>query len=54
MPKKKQAESQKEQSKRFLAKARELEADGELNLTEGEEKFERAFGKIVKSTQNSD
>lgn len=36
-----------EQSKRFLETARELEAAGELNLTDNEQVFERAFRKIV-------
>jgi hypothetical protein len=35
------------QSKRFVAKVLELEAAGELNTTEPESDFERAFKKIV-------
>jgi len=38
----------KEQSKRFVEAARKLEAAGELNLTVAAERFERAFGKMVK------
>lgn len=50
MPKaKKKAESQKEQSKRFLEKVQELADDGELNLTDAEEKFERAMRAISKT-----
>lgn len=36
-----------EQSKRFLEAARELEAAGELNPTEGDEAFERAMEKVA-------
>lgn len=36
-----------EQSKRFLETARELEAAGELNLTEDGDALDRAFGKMV-------
>lgn len=36
-----------EESRRFVEKARELEADGDLNLTEGEEAFERLIGKAL-------
>lgn len=35
------------QSKRFLDLASELEADGDLNLTEGEKAFERLVGKTA-------
>lgn len=47
MPKKAKIESQKEQSKRFLEKVQELADDGDLDLTEAEEKFELAMGKIL-------
>jgi len=36
------------QSKRFVDAARALETAGELNLTDAGERFERAFGRIVK------
>ena len=49
MMEKKAKESQKEQSKRFLAKVQELSEDGDLNLTEAEEKFEQAMTKIERS-----
>ena len=35
-----------EQSARFLELARELEAAGELNLTEGEAAFEKAMERV--------
>jgi hypothetical protein len=35
------------QAERFAQAARELAAAGELNLTEADEAFERAFRKIV-------
>ena len=41
MPKEKPKQGDKEQSKRFIEKARELEAD------ESDEAFERAFKKII-------
>lgn len=43
----KPAETQADQSERFKATARELEAAGELNLAESEKRFERAVKKIV-------
>lgn len=39
----------KKQSDQFKKVARELEADGELNLTEAEEQFEKAIDNIAKS-----
>ncbi len=51
MPKKKQKESQREQSKRFLETAQRLADDGELNLTEAEEKFEKVMQKITPPSQ---
>lgn len=41
MPKKLNAESQAEQLERFRAAMRELEAAGELNPTEADERFEQ-------------
>ncbi|PQA86748.1 hypothetical protein [Hyphococcus luteus] len=38
----------KNQSEQFRKVARELEADGELDLTEAEEKFEKAIDKLTK------
>ena len=52
MPKKK--ESQKEQSKRFLEKVQELADDGDLDLTEAEENFERAIARVTKATRSDD
>jgi hypothetical protein len=37
------------QSQRFIETAKALEADGDLNLTEAEEAFERAITRIVPS-----
>ncbi len=37
----------KKQSDQFRKVARELEADGELDLTEAEEKFERALDEAL-------
>jgi hypothetical protein len=39
------------QSRRFIAMANELEAAGELNLTEGEVAFEREFSRIAKQAK---
>jgi len=39
------------QSKRFLDLARDLEAAGDLNLTEGEEAFERLLRKAAPETK---
>jgi hypothetical protein len=36
-----------EQSRRFIDTARELEASGDIDVTEGEVAFERAFKKMV-------
>jgi len=54
MPKKKNAETQEKQSKRFLKAVDDLEADGKLNLDEADEKFERAMGKILPPTTPND
>ncbi len=47
--KKKPANTDKAQSERFKEFAKELEADGDLNLTEAEEKLEEAFVKQKES-----
>jgi len=39
----------KAQSEQFRKVARELEADGDLNLTEAEKEFEKAIDDIAKS-----
>ncbi len=50
MPKAKpKDESKNAQKERFKDAARELEAAGELNLTDAGDKFERAFKRIVRS-----
>jgi hypothetical protein len=41
----------KAQSEQFRKVARELEADGDLNLTEAEEEFEKTVGKITAMTR---
>ncbi|WP_430448422.1 hypothetical protein [Rhodophyticola sp.] len=51
MPKKKNEESQKEQSDRFREAVRKLVAAGELNPTEAEEAFERAMIDIARKSQ---
>jgi hypothetical protein len=40
-------EEDEEQSRRFIETARELEADGDLNLTEGEAAFDRLLNKAA-------
>lgn len=52
-PKKKSKRSDPDQSKRFVDAARALATAGELNLTDAGEKFERAFGKIVKAKNDA-
>lgn len=42
----------KAQSEQFKKVARELEADGELNLTDAEERFDKAVGNVVKTQPN--
>lgn len=50
MPKTKpKSEPKDAQKQRFKSAARDLEAAGELNLTEAGDKFERAFKRIVRS-----
>jgi polyhydroxyalkanoate synthesis regulator phasin len=51
MPKKKQAETQAEQSERFRRAVQELVDAGELNPTEADEMFERLIRKIASSAQ---
>ena len=46
-PKKPAPKTDKDQSERFKALARELEAAGELDLTEGEKAFEKAIDMIA-------
>lgn len=46
MPKKKNQESQKEQSERFRQAVRDLVDAGELNPTEADEAFERLVSKV--------
>ena len=46
MPKKKQPESQAEQSARFLMGVEKLARDGELNHTEAEAAFEKLMGRV--------
>lgn len=55
MPKKKSENTltQTEQSKRFLAKAAELEAAGELNPTEAAKAVERLVGGLAPKKPNT-
>lgn len=46
MPKKKNQETQAEQSERFKKAVRDLEAAGELNPIEADKAFEIAMGKV--------
>lgn len=46
MPKKKNPESQKEQSERFKKTVADLVAAGELNLTDADEAFERLMDQV--------
>ena len=46
MPKKKNTESQAEQSERFRAEVARLIEAGELNPTEADEAFEKAFARV--------
>lgn len=41
-------EEDEEQSRRFIETARALEADGDLNLTDGEADFERLLEKAAR------
>ena len=54
MPKKKTEKSQAEQSKRFAKAVADLEAAGELNPTEADERFDRAMQRILPPDQNGD
>lgn len=47
MPKKKNQESQEKQSERFRKAVVDLEAAGELNPTDADEKFERLMAKVM-------
>jgi hypothetical protein len=53
MPTKKKQESQADQSARFVATVRELEAAGALNPTAADKKFVRAFRKVVPTKKAS-
>lgn len=54
MPKKKQTETQEEQSERFKQAVRDLVAVGELNPTEADERFERLLApENLKSSSRS-
>jgi hypothetical protein len=46
MPKKKNPESQAEQSERFLRTVEELARDGEISPTEAQEDFERLMDNV--------
>lgn len=55
MPKvKPKAEPKEAQAERFKKAARDLEAAGELNLTEAGKAFERAFKRIVRTKESRD
>lgn len=47
MPKKKNAESQEDQSARFLAEVERLIEAGELNPTEADKAFKDLLGRVV-------
>ena len=47
MPKKKNEESEKEQSQRFLDGVQELVDAGELNPTEADERFDSAVNSVL-------
>lgn len=49
--KKKSADEDEAQSRRFIELAEKLAADGDLNLTEAEEAFERRFPSIAKAVK---
>jgi len=51
MPKKKNPESPEKQFERFRQKVEDMIADGELNPTEADEKFEAAMKKIIENPQ---
>ena len=50
MPKKKNDEPQEKQSKRFLKAVADLEAAGELNPDEADERFKKAVERILPPT----
>ena len=52
--KKKPANTDKAQSERFKELAKELEAAGELDLTEAEGKFEKALRKTLRRVEDLD
>lgn len=52
MPKKRNEESQEEQSRRFKKAARDLISAGELNPTEAEAGLEGILGKIKEKQQD--
>jgi uncharacterized protein YaiL (DUF2058 family) len=54
MPKKKNQESQEDQSKRFKAEVQRLIAAGELNPTEADKAFELLMGKVIFLAKNID
>ena len=53
MPKKKNHETQAEQSARFLAEAQKLIDAGELNPTEAEEALDRLVRERIRTKQGS-
>ena len=53
MPKKKNPETQKEQSARFRKTVRDLVAAGELNPTEADKAFERVLGTAIGTKDRS-
>lgn len=52
MPKKKQTETQDEQSDRFRKAVRDLVADDELNPTEADEALERLLRNFVRKARD--
>lgn len=52
MPKKKNQESQEQQSERFRKAVRDLVDAGELNPTEADKAFDRLVGKIKPARQS--
>jgi hypothetical protein len=53
MPKKKPGMTPEEQSEKFREAVREMEAAGELNPTEADERFEKLMDRIVNQPQTS-
>lgn len=53
-PKRPVKDEDDEQSRRFIKTAKSLKADGDLNLTEAEEAFEKTFRAVVRPVKKDE